>query len=172
MRDSVCAPLAGDFATQESALRWLEHSYHTTSTVVRDLQAYKSEAAEAAAKLGVSVPCQDSTGGDAAVFVKPDTHVSAVKARLEYIGYAVSVAGVALDDDTLGVLWTELVMRNITAAEREAFFEWLKVTVEASSVRSPAFIDNVRAMPPPPPSLCACWCDARVPRCCSCSTGT
>jgi len=127
---------SGEFASQETAVSHLLHTLDIASVVVKDLQAYKAAAVEAAGKAGLPVPSPDSTGGEALVLLKPDTHLSAIKARLDFLGFVYSTADVVPADDTLDILWTELVLRNVTAAEREAFFEWLKAIIEQSSLRA------------------------------------
>lgn len=137
----------GPFATQRSAMQYLLHSFDVCNAVLKDLHRYKLEASEAARKLGMTVPCNDSVGGDAVVLVKPDTHLEAVTARLEFLGFALTTQAVDLDEAMLAALWPELVQNNVTAAEREAFFTWLESALDAIKFRHTglgAIVDAVR----------------------------
>jgi len=138
---------AGEFSTQDAAVRFLLHSFDIASVVVRDLQAYKAAAAEAAGKIGLPIPSPDATGGDAVVVIKPDSHLDAVKARLDFLAFLLSAASSDPDETMISILWQELVLRNITAAEREAFFQWLKAVIDASQTMAAVdgrnFVDDL-----------------------------
>lgn len=127
---------ADAFASQQSAVSYLIHTYDITALVLKDLSDYKLAALEAAGKLGMQVPSQDATGGDAIVLVRPDTHLNCVKARLDFLGFLLSTNAVELSVEMVGSLWSQLVLNNITAAEREAFFSWLSEALERPAITS------------------------------------
>lgn len=56
-------------------MNFLEAEMNVIQLILTDLQKYKAAASEAAAKLGFSIPSLDSTGGDAVVFLKPESHL-------------------------------------------------------------------------------------------------
>jgi hypothetical protein len=129
----IVSARADPFASQRSAVAHLNSTYDIVNLVIADLQQYKSEAAEAAAKMGYAIPCNDSTGGDAAVFVRKEAHLNAVSTRLDFLGFLISSGALDLTLEVVDVLWTELVLNNITAAEREAFAAWLLTAMESAA---------------------------------------
>jgi hypothetical protein len=129
----VVSARAEPFASQRNAVAYLNSAYDIVNLVIADLQQYKSEARDTAAKMGYSVPCNDSVGGDAAVFVRKESHLNAVSTRLDFLGFLVSSGALDLTLEVVDVLWTEMVLNNITAAEREAFAAWLLSAMESST---------------------------------------
>ena len=61
--------------------------YDAVNKTIEDLRLYKTAAAQAAGKMGIAVPSNDSTGGDGVTIITSVPHVQHVATRLEFLLY-------------------------------------------------------------------------------------